>query len=131
MTDIPKGYIKKKSVTVPFGYKLSNIQGYLAPISSQLEELNKTLHSIYNKEASLREAATLLSEKTGRKISHVSLKTYLDKDLWLIFPEEYVTDDNGEFVLTKVVNLKRKAVDQRINPELRRDITTLKHIKEN
>ena len=40
MTDIPKGYIKKKSVTVPFGYKLSTIQGYLEPISSQLEELN-------------------------------------------------------------------------------------------
>ena len=40
MTDIPKGYIKKKSVTIPFGYKLSSIQGYLAPIPSQLEELN-------------------------------------------------------------------------------------------
>ena len=91
MTDIPKGYIKKKSVTIPFGYKLSSIQGYLAPIPSQLEELNKTLHKIYNKEASLREGALLLSEKTDRKISHVSLKTYLDKDLWLIFPEEYVT----------------------------------------
>ena len=87
MTDIPKGYIKKKSVTIPFGYKLSSIQGYLAPIPSQLEELNKTLHKIYNKEASLREGALLLSEKTDRKISHVSLRTYLDKDLWLIFPE--------------------------------------------
>ena len=109
MTDIPKGYIKKKSVTIPFGYKLSSIQGYLAPIPSQLEELNKTLHKIYNKEASLREGALLLSEKTDRKISHVSLKTYLDKDLWLIFPEEYVTDDNGEFVLNKDGKPRKKS----------------------
>jgi len=109
MTDIPKGYIKKKSVTVPFGYKLSNIQGYLAPIPTQLEELNKTLHTIYDKESSLREAAALLSEKTGRKISHVSLKKYLDKDLWLIFPEEYVTDANGEFVLNKNGKPRKKS----------------------
>ena len=109
MTDIPKGYIKKKSVTVPFGYKLSNIQGYLAPIPTQLEELNKTLHTIYDKESSLREAAALLSEKTGRKISHVSLKKYLDKDLWLIFPEEYVTDANGAFVLNKNGKPRKKS----------------------
>ena len=109
MTDIPKGYIKKKSVTVPFGYKLSNIQGYLAPIPTQLEELNKTLHTIYDKESSLREAAALLSEKTGRKISHVSLKKYLDKDLWLIFPEEYVIDANGEFVLNKNGKPRKKS----------------------
>ena len=109
MTDIPKGYIKKKSVTIPFGYKLSSIQGYLAPIPSQLEELNNTLQKIYNKEYSLREGATLLSEKTERKISHVSLKKYLDKDLWLIFPEEYVTDDNGEFVLNKDGKPRKKS----------------------
>jgi hypothetical protein len=109
MTDIPKGYIKKKSVTVPFGYKLSTIQGYLEPISSQLEELNKTLRKIYNKEYSLREAAVLLSEQTGRKISHVSLKKYLDKDLWLIFPEEYVTDDAGAFVLNKDGTPRKKS----------------------
>ena len=109
MTDIPKGYIKKKSVTIPFGYKLSSIQGYLAPIPSQLEELNNTLQKIYNKEYSLREGATLLSEKTERKISHVSLKKYLDKDLWLIFPEEYVTDNNGEFVLNKDGKPRKKS----------------------
>jgi len=109
MTDIPKGYIKKKSVTVPFGYKLSNIQGYLKPISSQLEELNKTLRNIYNKKLSLREASVLLSEKTGRKISHVSLKKYLDKDLWLIFPEEYVTDERGAFVLNKDGKPRKKS----------------------
>ena len=108
MSDIPKGYIKKKSVTVPFGYKLSTTKGYLAPIPLQLEELHKHLQRIYNKESSLREAAMLLSEKTGRKISHVALKGYLDKDLWLIFPEEFVTDNNGEFVLTKSGKPKKK-----------------------
>ena len=34
MSNIPKGYIKKKSVTIPFGYKLSSIEGYLEPIKS-------------------------------------------------------------------------------------------------
>ena len=108
MKDIPKGYIKKKSVTIPFGYKLSTTEGYLAPIPLQLEELHKHLQKVYNKVSSLREAASLLSEKTGRKISHVALKDYLDKDLWLIFPEEYVTDDNGNFVLTKSGIPKKK-----------------------
>tara|TARA_R110002020_G_scaffold47545_2_gene135199 strand:- start:1638 stop:3551 length:1914 start_codon:yes stop_codon:yes gene_type:complete len=109
MTDIPKGYIKKKGYVVPFGYKLTTIEGYLAPIPLQLDELHKQLQRVYNKESSLREAALLLSEKTGRKISHVALKGYLDKDLWLIFPEEYVTDANGKFVLTKSGNPKKKS----------------------
>ena len=108
MSDIPNGYIKKKSVTIPFGYKLSTTKGYLAPIPLQLKELRKQLQKIYNKESSLREAASLLSEKTGRKISHVALKKYLDKDLWLIFPEEYVTDDKDKFVLTKKGIPKKK-----------------------
>jgi len=41
MPNIPEGYIKKKSVTIPFGYKLSSIEGYLEPIESELKILNK------------------------------------------------------------------------------------------
>jgi hypothetical protein len=100
MSDIPSNYIKKKSPTIPFGYESSEIKGYLKPIPKQLESLNKYLKGIYDKAYSLREAATLLSEETGRKISHVALKKYLDKDLWEIFPEEYETNEDGSFVLT-------------------------------
>ena len=86
MSKIPKDYIKKKSVTIPFGYEVSEIKGYLKPIPKQLKSLNKYLKGIYTKAYSLREASTLLSEETGRKISHVGLQKYLEKDLWDIFP---------------------------------------------
>ena len=78
MSSIPPNYIKKKSATIPFGYEISEVKGYLKPIPEQLEALNKYLKSIYNKAYSLREAATLLSEETGRKISHVALKKHLE-----------------------------------------------------
>lgn len=76
---IPKDYIKKKGRVIPFGYKLSNIEGYLQPISSQLEILYKYVEQVEHKVFSLREAAALIEEETNRKISHVTLKNYLDK----------------------------------------------------
>ena len=76
---IPKGYIEKKGRTVPFGYELSEIQGYLKPIPEQLEVLHKYLEEIKNQSYSLREASALITEETGRKISHVALKNYIDK----------------------------------------------------
>ena len=69
MSDIPKGYIKKKGYIVPYGYKLSTIEGYLAPIPLQLEELHKHLQRIYNKESSLREAAMLLKRLGERLVT--------------------------------------------------------------
>ena len=92
MSKIPLNYIKKKSATIPFGYEISEIKGYLKPIPKQLEALNKYLKGIYTKAYSLREAATLLSTETGRKISHVALKKHLEKNLWEIFPEDYETN---------------------------------------
>ena len=62
LDSIPKGYKKKKSAVIPYGYKLSLVEGYLEPIPLQLEELKKNLYRIYNKESSLREAALLLTE---------------------------------------------------------------------
>ena len=76
---IPKGYIKRKGNTIPFGYKESNIKGYFKPIPKELEALNTYIEGIKNQEYSLRQAATFLSEETGRKISHVALKNYIDK----------------------------------------------------
>ena len=76
---IPEGYIKKKSVTIPFGYKLSSIEGYLEPIESEITVLNKYVKSVMNEEYSLRKAAELITEETGRKISHVGLSKIVQK----------------------------------------------------
>ena len=77
---IPKGYIKKKGRTIPFGYRLSNsVKGYLAPIEDQLFLLQKYINSVLNKELSLRDAATSLSIEAQRKISHVGLSKLVQK----------------------------------------------------
>ena len=36
---LPDGYIKRKTSTIPFGYELDNITGYLKPIEEELEAL--------------------------------------------------------------------------------------------
>ena len=76
---IPKNYIKKKGVTIPFGYELSSIKGYLKPIESELKILNQYIQSVINQEYSLRKAAELITEETGRKISHVGLSKIVQK----------------------------------------------------
>ena len=76
---IPDDYIKKKSRVIPFGYELSDIEGYLKPIPNQLEVLHKYIQQVQNKIFSLREASVLIEEETNKKISHVTLKNYLDK----------------------------------------------------
>ena len=74
-----EGYIKKKSVTIPFGYELSEVEGYLKPIASQLAILNKYIKKVKNQEHSLRDAAELISEETKRKLSHVGLSKLIQK----------------------------------------------------
>ena len=74
-----EGYIKKKSATIPFGYELSEIKGYLSPIQSELDVLHKYIASVNNQEYSLRKAAELISEETGRKITHVGLSKIIKK----------------------------------------------------
>jgi|TARA_E500000318_G_scaffold90437_1_gene88355 hypothetical protein len=105
----PKGYIKKKSKTIPFGYRLSEIKGYLAPIPEQQEILEKYLKCVIQEQASLREAAQAISTESGRKISHTSLAKMLKKDLWEILPNEYVKDDDGNFVLNSKGEPQRKS----------------------
>ena len=76
---IPPEYLKKKSKTIPFGYELSEIEGYFKPIPHQLEVLHKYLNLIREQKCSLREASSLIQQETNRKLSHVSLKNYIDK----------------------------------------------------
>ncbi len=92
-------YIKRKSSTIPFGYKESEIEGWFAPIQTELEILFKYLTQLKNKRISLREASTLIEQESNRKISHVSLKSYLDKNMWDIFPDRFEQNEDGSFIL--------------------------------
>ena len=76
-----EGYIKKKGKSTPFGYELSEIEGYFQPIPLELEVLQKYVQFIIDKKYSLREASALIEEESGRKLNHVSLKAYVDKEL--------------------------------------------------
>ena len=74
-----EGYIKKKGVTIPFGYEQSEIKGYLKPIPKQQELLLKYIALVQEKKYSLREAAEQLSLEADRKISHVGLSKIIKK----------------------------------------------------
>ena len=77
---IPNGYIKKKSKTIPFGYKLSSIEGYLEPIPEELNILNKYIQAVLRQEYTLRSAAEAITLETGRKLSHVGLSKHVKKN---------------------------------------------------
>ena len=63
---------KKRSRTIPFGFKLSEDTYYLELIESELEALEKAKE--YLKTCSYREVAEWLHRTTGRYISHVGLR---------------------------------------------------------
>ena len=69
---IPKGYIKKKGKSIPFGYELSEIDKHLKPIPTQLEVLQQYVQETIDKKHSIREGAKLVSAETGRNLNHVS-----------------------------------------------------------
>ena len=73
------GYIKKKGKTIPFGYELSEIKGYVKPIPAQQDSLSKFIKLVQEQSLTLREAATQLSEESGRSISHVGLSKIIKK----------------------------------------------------
>jgi hypothetical protein len=70
---------KRKTSTIPFGYKESDEKGFLEEIPEQLQELEETKKHIMNGSLSLRGASEQLEHKTGRKISYVGLKKIVDK----------------------------------------------------
>ena len=69
---------KKRSRTIPFGFKLSEDANYLELIESELEALEKAKE--YLKTCSLREVAIWLTRKTGRYISYVGLNKRVKRD---------------------------------------------------
>ena len=69
---------KKRTKTIPFGFKQSNDPKYLEPIREELDALNQAKE--YLKNCSLRETASWLHKKTGRYISHVGLKKRIERN---------------------------------------------------
>ena len=71
---------RKTSSTIPFGYRESDVEGFLEPIENEIQALSETKEHIMNGSLSLRGAAEQLSYKTGRSISAVGLKKIVDKE---------------------------------------------------
>ena len=69
-----------KTSTIPYGYAESEIAGYFKPIPDELEALAVAESMINREEVTLRDAAYWLHYTTGRYISHVGLKNYVDKN---------------------------------------------------
>ena len=76
---LPDGYMKRKTSTIPFGYELDDVTGYLKTIEEQLEALQIAENMIVNEEISLQAAVDWLEFKTDRKISTPGLKKHIDK----------------------------------------------------
>ena len=69
--------LKRRTSTIPFGYKLSDDPKYIEPIQTELDALEEAKQFTNN--CSYREVATWLERKTGRKISHVGLRKLCQK----------------------------------------------------
>ena len=94
--NIPNNYIKRKTSTIDFGYKESEISGYLKPIEDELELLKEAEYKVTHGE-STRTVASWLSKESKRYISHVGLwkhmkhtrvasKSFEDGEWWYIRP---------------------------------------------
>ena len=71
--------LKRKSSTIPFGYKLSeNDSSYLEKIPEQLEVLEEIKPLIRDRSISLREGSNWILYKTGRPLSHMGLKKIVE-----------------------------------------------------
>ena len=75
----PDNYVRRTSSTVPFGYEMSPIDGYLKPIPEQLDILKEVAESVHAGEISLGIGVDWLEAETGRKITRMGLKKHTDK----------------------------------------------------
>ena len=80
MLNLPEGYIRKRSSTIPFGYEIDEeTKGYLKPIPQQLEVLEEVSKAVYKQEISLGVGVDWLEAETNRSMSRMGLKKYVDK----------------------------------------------------
>ena len=71
---------RKTSSTIPFGYRESDVEGFLEPIENEIQALTETKEHTMNGSLSLRGAAEQLEYDTGRKISAEGLRKLVNKD---------------------------------------------------
>ena len=77
---LPDDYIRRTSSTIPFGYELDeNFDGYLKPITEELQILKEVSEAVFHGEISLGSGVDWLETETGRKMSRPGLKKYVDK----------------------------------------------------
>ena len=75
-----EGYIKRKTSTIPFGYKEdSDTKGFLKPIDDELEALKVAEDLVAGESISLRDACDWIEFKTYRSITPAGLKKHIDK----------------------------------------------------
>ena len=80
MLNLPEGYIRKRSSTIPFGYEIDEeTKGYLNPIPQQLEVLGEVAKAVSRQEISLGVGVDWLEAETNRSMSRMGLKKYVDK----------------------------------------------------
>ena len=77
---IKDNYIRRTSSTIQFGYELDeNFDGYLKPITEELQILKEVSEAVFHGEISLGIGVDWLEAETGRKMSRLGLKKYVDK----------------------------------------------------
>ena len=77
---VPDDYKSRTSSTVPFGYEDDGlIDGYLKAIPQDIEVLNEVAESVFLGEVSLGIGVDWLEAETGKKMSRMGLKKYVDK----------------------------------------------------
>tara|TARA_R100001594_G_scaffold129378_1_gene167958 strand:- start:1061 stop:1285 length:225 start_codon:yes stop_codon:yes gene_type:complete len=73
--------LRRRSSTIPFGFKLSEgDSAYLEEIPEQLEVLEEIKPLIKDRSISLREGSNWILYKTGRSLSHMGLKKIVDNE---------------------------------------------------
>jgi len=86
--------IKKISKVIPFGYKQTETESILEPVSEELEALDQAKK--YLETCSYREVSQWLHRKTGRYISHVGLRQRINRNITTKAEESKDSQDEGE-----------------------------------
>jgi len=70
--------LRRKKGRLPFGYSETD-EGFLEEIPKEVEALEKVKDLVTDGSISLRDGASWISFKTGRKISHQGLKNVINE----------------------------------------------------
>ena len=116
--------IKKTNNRIPYGYKVcDNDPEHIEEITPIIDALAKVLPMIKSRSLSLRDGAEWLEKETGVKISYEGLNKIKDlrdetgrikptnapQNEWEEFPERFMKNEDGSFVLKKDGTPKKKA----------------------